>query len=56
MNSKKLLCRYELSQMKPERKVFWFDFRKIYQNSRNSGKLVPQVFAFSEIGIFKVIF
>ena len=31
------------------------DFRQIDQNSRNSGKLVPQRFVFNKIDILKVI-
>ena len=31
------------------------DFRKIDQNSRNSGKLVPKRFVFNKIDILKIL-
>ena len=31
------------------------DFGQIDQNSRNSGKLVPQIFVFKKIDILKII-
>ena len=50
-----LFCRYQVSQMNPEKKNFLGnDFRQIDQNLWNSGKLVPQRFIFSKISLVKV--
>ena len=48
MNSRKFIGKYQFSIMNLSLNFLVIDFRQIDQNLRNSGKVVPQRFAFNK--------